>query len=86
MVASNTFSLPAREHPLLEPLKEIVSGYRQYEEEYNAIVPAPPYGKEVTMLFTLVKDIGRLIQTITRKTMKPRESRGYMDIWVMWQV
>jgi hypothetical protein len=35
---------------------------------------------------TLVKDIGRLIQTITRKTMKPRESRGYMDIWVTWQV
>ncbi len=38
-------------HPSLESLKEIVSGYREYEEEY----------KEVTMLFTIVKDIGRLI-------------------------
>jgi len=40
-----------QDHPLLEPLKEIVSGYREYEAEY----------KEVTMLSTLVKNIGRLI-------------------------
>ena len=40
-----------QDHPLLEHLKGIVDGYKEYEEEY----------KEVTMLFTLVKDIGRLI-------------------------
>lgn len=39
------------DHPLLKLLKEIVSGYKQYAEEY----------KEVTMLSILVKDIGRLI-------------------------
>lgn len=40
-----------QDHPLLEPLKEMVSGYKEYEEAY----------KEVTMLSTVVKDIGRLI-------------------------
>jgi len=61
-----------KEHPLLSPLKKIVSGYRQYESEY----------KEVNMLFTMVKDIGRLIApdnfTGDNEAKRKRRLYGYM--------
>jgi hypothetical protein len=61
-----------QEHPLLEPLKDMVSGYKEYESEY----------KEVTMLSTLVKDIGRLIDpdNYLEDTEAKRKQRlnGYM--------